>query len=311
MKSVFCLGLTPALQRTLLLNRFALGEENRTRQVVESASGDSIDTARALTTLGTPADAAGFNGGDMGKKLASLIKIYGVGNALTQMSAQTRVCTTVIDTSTKSVTQVIEEPASVDLATVKKMSADASKRLVKASMLVICGTLPGYVNDRFYVKFAQEAEEAGVPFLLDTHSSALLHTLPFHPLLAKMNLYGLGATFGRKMTEETDIEAAMRDLQSRGAANVLVTDGLNAGYLLSADGFVKLRTSKLLAAVNPIGCGACATGGFVHAILAGKSVLDAARFAMACGWANAETLLPADFSLRRANVLFKDTKAYS
>ena len=311
MKTVFCLGLTPALQRTLLLSRFVPGEENRTRQVVESASGDSIDTARALTTLGTPADAAGFNGGDMGQKINTLIKVYGVGNALTPMSAQTRVCTTIIDTSTKSVTQVTEEPASVDLATVKKMSADASRRLLKASMLVFCGTLPSYVNDRFYVKFAQEAEQAGVPFILDTHSSALLHTLPFHPLLAKMNLYGLGATFGHKMTEEGDIEAAMRDLQSRGAANVLVTDGLNPGYLLYDGGFVKLRTTKVLAAVSPIGCGACATGGFVHAALAGKSVLDAARFAMACGWANAETLLPADFSIRRVNVLFKDAKAYS
>jgi fructose-1-phosphate kinase PfkB-like protein len=68
MKKVLCLGLTPVLQRTLVFDRLETDEVNRVRQVVESAAGKALNTARALVTLGTPAQTAGFNGGDTGRR---------------------------------------------------------------------------------------------------------------------------------------------------------------------------------------------------------------------------------------------------
>lgn len=308
-KPVFCLGLTPALQRTVLLNSLLLNQVNRTRQVMESASGKAVNIARSLVTLGTPADVSGFNGGDTGRRMLECLKVYGVGNALTPMAPPTRICTTLLDQRTKEVTEIIEEAPPVDLQLIKQMSNEASKRLMKAPLVIIAGTLPPFVSDHFYIKFAQDAEKAHVPLIIDSHGTALLHTLPFHPLLAKMNLRELGTTFGQKMTSEELIFESMREIFAKGAQNVLVTDGPNPAYLMTAEGISTVPLPKIRNCLNPIGSGDCATAGFAHAYLNKKPIAQCARYAMACGGANAETLLPSDFAVRRVSALYKDLQA--
>ena len=61
--SVLCLGLTPAVQRTLVFERFAPGEVNRAVESHQTSAGKAVNTAVALAALGTPACVTGFNGG--------------------------------------------------------------------------------------------------------------------------------------------------------------------------------------------------------------------------------------------------------
>jgi len=303
MKKVLCLGLTPALQRTLLFDGLEVGEVNRARQVVESAAGKALNTALVLARLGTPAQTAGFNGGQTGRAIAGFLKAYGVDSALTPMSADTRVCSTLIDVASGKVTELVEEAREPGRAAVARFVRDNLKRTREAAMLVISGTLPPYAGDDFYVGFVRAAAQAGVPVVIDSQKAALIHVLFERPLLAKLTVRELAATLQEPMNSERRVLRGMRDLLGMGAQSVVVTQGAKPAYLVTAKQAWRFTPPEVAKHVNPIGSGDCTTAGIAHALLSGKSLPDAVCDGLACGSANVESLTPADLDLKRVRLL--------
>jgi len=304
MKNVLCLGLTPALQRTMLFDRLDVNEVNRARRVVESAAGKSLNTARALVALGTPAQTAGFNGGQTGLKLVAFLKAYGVGTAaLTPMKAATRICSTLIDGTAGTVTELVEEAPAPGPAAIARFVRENLRRTREASMLVISGTLPPFAGDDFYVGFVRAAAAAGVPVVVDSHKTALINVLFERPLLAKLNVRELETTLQESMSAERSILRGMKDLLGMGAQNVFVTQGGKAAYLMTPKKAWRFTPFKVAQQLNPIGSGDCATAGIVHSVLGGKSLREAVCFGLACGSANVESLTPADLNVKRVRAL--------
>ncbi len=303
MNNVLCLGLTPALQRTMLFDRLEVDEVNRARQVVESAAGKALNTARALATLGTPAQTAGFNGGQTGRAIAAFLKAYGVTTALTPMKSETRVCTTLIDRQACTVTELVEEAPAPGAAAVARFIKENVKRTRAASMLVISGTLPPFVKDDFYVGFVRVAAQSGVPVVIDSHKAALIDILFERPLLAKLTARELETTLQEPMNSERRVLRGMKDLLGMGAQNVFVTQGGKAAYLMTPKRTLRCTPPEIACHLNPIGSGDCTTAGIAHALLKGKSLREAVRFGLACGSANVESLTPADIDLKRVAVL--------
>ncbi|HOE61448.1 MAG TPA: PfkB family carbohydrate kinase [Kiritimatiellia bacterium] len=303
MKKVLCLGLSPVLQRTLRFDRLTPDEVNRARQVMESAAGKALNTARALVTLGTPAITAGFNGGASGARVTAMLKQCGVGDAMTTMPSPTRLCTTLLDDHAGTVTELVEEAPAPGRTALRRFIADNLSRIPGAALLAISGTLPPFAKDDFYVAFVRAARAAGVPVVIDSHRTALIQVLFEQPLLAKLNVAELEATLGEKLNTEARILRGMRDLLNLGAANVFVTQGSRAAYLLTPRAAWRFTPPAIRERVNPIGSGDCTTAGIVHALLRGKRLPDAVRLGLACGSANAETLTPGTFDARRARAL--------
>ena len=309
MKKVLCLGLTPVLQRTLVFDRLETDEVNRARQVVESAAGKALNTARALVALGTPADATGLNGGETGRRVLAYLKSYGMETgALTTMKAPTRICSTLIDRTAGTVTELVEEALAPGPAAVKRFVRENLKRTARASMLVISGTLPPFVGDDFYVEFVRGAAEAGVPVVIDSHRTALIDVLFEQPLLAKLNVREMETTLQEPMRSEKAILRGMRDLRNMGAQNVFVTQGGKASYLLTPKGAWRFAPPAIGPKLNPIGSGDCTTAGIAHALVRGKTMAEAVRYGLACGSANVESLTPADLDPKRVTALARCVK---
>ena len=308
MKKVLCLGLTPVLQRTLIFDGLEVDEVNRARQVVESAAGKALNTARALASLGTRAETVGFNGGESGRKVSAFLKAYGVDSAFTPMKAPTRICTTLIDRASRTVTELVEEAPAPEPAAVKRFLRDNLRQTRGAAMLVICGTLPPFAGDDFYVTFVREAARAGVPVVIDSHRTALIDVLFERPLLAKLNVRELEATLHETLDTDKKILRGMRDLAGMGAQNVFVTQGGKTAYLLTPEGAWHFTPPEIRSRVNPIGSGDCTTAGIAHALMRGERFVDAIRFGLACGSANVESLTPADLDPKRVAGLFRKAK---
>ena len=303
MKKVLCLGLTPALQRTMLFDRLDVEEVNRVRQVVESAAGKALNTARALSALGTPAQTAGFNGGQTGHAVSAFLKAYGVTSVLTPMKADTRICTTLIDRQAGTVTELVEEAPAPGAAAVARFVRENLRRTRESSMLVISGTLPPFVGAEFYVAFARAAARSGVPVVIDSHKAALIDVLFERPLLAKLTVRELETTLGEPMTGERQVLRGMKDLLGMGAQNVFVTQGGKAAYLMTPKQMWRFTPPEIACRMNPIGSGDCTTAGIAHTLLKGKSLREAVCFGLACGSANVETLTLADLDCKRVALL--------
>src|SRR5688500_755231 len=111
---IVCLGTTPTMQRTMLFDRVETDAVNRAAEVREYASGKSVNVAKVLRTLGHPAVATGFAGGTRGALLGQYLDQAGVQHAFVDVEAETRLCTTVIDRSTGTVTELVEDAGPVE-----------------------------------------------------------------------------------------------------------------------------------------------------------------------------------------------------
>lgn len=300
---ILCLAIAPALQRTLIFNSLEINEVNRVSSVKISAAGKSLNCARALASLGAHCKVAGFNGGHNGDQVNSYLAEYGVDSALTAMSAETRICTTLLDMDSDTVTELVEEASEPSGSEVQRFVDDNVNLINKSAVLVICGTLPPYIDNDFYCHFTSAAREAGVPVVIDSHKSALLSVLPDKPLMAKLNLRELETTFGCKVENDDRIEQLLKLVVEQGAQSVFMTRGKDDAWLVDDNQILKFTPPSIEKHVNPIGSGDCATAGIAFKLAEGSSLQEAAAFGLACGSANVETLLPAVLDARRVNEL--------
>jgi 1-phosphofructokinase family hexose kinase len=306
MKKILCLGLTPALQRTLFFDTLAINEVNRAKQVLESAAGKALNTARALSTLGMPAKVTGLNGGTTGRTLETFLKAYGVTSVQTSMKRETRICTTLIDQSKGAITELVEEAPDPGRPTLMRFRRDTLNHLEQASALVISGTLPPFAPEDFYLPFVRAAGARDIPVIIDSHKAPLLHLLQERPLLVKLNVHELAITFKRKIKTERDIVECMNKLLTLGSRNVIITQGAKAAYLMTGSGALwRVLPPKLDQVVNPIGSGDCTTAGIVCKLLKRRPLPEALAFGLACGTANATTPTPADFDPKLATQFYQ------
>src|SRR5947199_2381388 len=95
---ILCLGTTPTVQRTMTFDRVTADAVNRAREVLETASGKSINVARTLHTLGHEVLASGFLGGQPGQFIRDDLDRAGIPHHFIDVTpVKTRTCTTVID----------------------------------------------------------------------------------------------------------------------------------------------------------------------------------------------------------------------
>jgi 1-phosphofructokinase family hexose kinase len=306
MKKILCLGLTPALQRTLIFDALDINEVNRAKVVIESAAGKALNTARALSVLSMPVQVAGLNGSAAGRKIDAFLKAYGVTSVQTSMKSNTRICTTLLDQQHNTITELVEEAPNPGAAALKRFMRENLERIADTSALVISGTLPPFVEETFYLPFVREAHMQGIPVVIDSHKAPLLHVLSERPLLAKLNRHELAITFKREITNEKQVVSCMKELIAKGAQNVVITQGAKPTYLMTSNGkHWRLAPPKLDQVINPIGSGDCTTAGIVFKLLKRRPLPEAIAFGLACGTANATTQTPADFDPRHAQALRK------
>jgi tagatose 6-phosphate kinase len=299
-QDVVCLGLMPALQRTLVFRRVEIGEVNRAVECHQTAGGKAVNLAVALATLGTPTRVTGFNGGATGRFVAAYVRARGIRPGFTPLAGSTRTCTTVIDAGAGVSTELIEEGPKPDAAAWHAFARRNRRLAAQARLLAISGTLPPGTEDDFYEPFVQVATAANVPVVIDSHGVGLLHILPYGPLLVKLNVRELEKTCGTACADEAAILGAAERLHAAGANWVWVTQGGNPAYLIGACGATRFDLPAITVN-NPIGSGDCAAAGFIHAWLANSgSVADAVRAGLGCGMANALTRVPAQFDPKQA-----------
>jgi 1-phosphofructokinase len=300
---VLCLGLSPALQRTLVLDTFSEGGVNRIREVFISPGGKSVNTGLALAKLGRTPVITGLNGGAEGRLVAEHLKRNGATCAFTRTPWSTRTCTTIVNEASGCITELVEEAGRPTRALLQAFERRNRALLRRARLCFICGTLPPGVPGDFWARFARAAHRGGIPLLIDSHAAPVMRVLASQPLLVKMNVQELEKTLAPCPSEAAVIRAS-RELLGGGAAWVLITNGVEPAILTGRDRSAwRVTPPKVSGVRSPVGSGDCVNAGIVDALLGGQQMPTAVRFGLGCGTANALTYCPADFDPARARAL--------
>ncbi len=296
---ILCIGTTPATQRVMVFRKLTLDAVNRAVTTLDGTAGKSVNVAKVLRALGERPVAAGFLGGDRGEQLRADLEARGIELDFVKVAARTRQCTTLLDASAVTQTELVEESQPVAAADYEELMRVIRRRVQGCRAVVMSGTItPGGPTD-LYFHGTQIAHEAGAVAVVDAQGPALLETLRAKPELVKPNRSELAATLGRELKDETAVLAAIRELCQRGAQRVVVTAGKDPGLAFDGQHWWRVHPPRI-DAVNPIGSGDAFTAGLVVSLLRGEDLGEACRWASAAGAANALTLLAGE--VRREDV---------
>jgi tagatose 6-phosphate kinase len=252
-----------------------------------------------LKALGERPVAAGFLGGDRGEQLRADLEARGIELDFVKVAARTRQCTTLLDSSTGTHTELVEESQPVAATDYEELMRVIRRRVQGCRAVVMSGTItPGGPPD-LYFHGTQIAHEAGAIAVVDAQGPSLLEALKANPELVKPNRSELAATLGRELKDEAAVMAAMRELCQRGAQRVVVTAGKDPALAFDGQRWWRVHAPRI-DAVNPIGSGDAFAAGLVLSLLRGEDLGEACRWASAAGAANALTLLAGD--VRREDV---------
>jgi tagatose 6-phosphate kinase len=283
-------GLTPAWQQILLFDRLQVGEVNRARESHWCASGKVFNVAIALARLGAECRMISPVGTNVRQQVEAELAELGVQSRSIACQQPTRVCTTLIDASSGTVTELVENARPLSAEMVTQISSSYAAEVGAADVAVLTGSLPAGTPVGFYRELLQRTRCEAV---LDARGPELLAALEAKPFVVKPNRDELALTLGQTLCDDAALVAAMRDLNQRGAVWVVVTEGSRAVWATSAEGVFRLQPLAVARVVNPIGCGDSLAAGLAWGLSRGYEPLESLAIGIAAAAQNAGQLLPA------------------
>ena len=294
---IVCAGLTPAWQQVLRFQALHPGEVNRATHALWCASGKVINVARALVGLGARARTIAPVGGTTGTQLAADLAELGVDFSAVQCSTPTRVCTTLLDESTRTTTELVENARPLSSTELAAFECQFAELAGDAALVVLSGSLPaGTPTDYFARLMARTTADV----ILDARGPELLATLEQRPRLVKPNRQELGHTLGMTLETDEQLRDAAGELVRHGAQCVLVTQGSGPVLVRTGSETLQFPLPPAPPIVNPIGCGDYLAAGLAWGLSLGESLEHSICLGLACASQNLATLLPATLDANRA-----------
>jgi 1-phosphofructokinase family hexose kinase len=297
--------LNAAVDRTLLVPNFQIGQRHRASVGFLSAGGKGINIARALKRLGAPVVCTGLAGGRNGTLLVEELTQEGVLNDFVRIRGESRTSTAVLDPTSNAYTEINEagpEIADDELETLREKLAYLTQG---ADFVVFAGSLPRGVDTSFYAEAIRDAGRRHQLAVIDADGEPFRLGVGAEPYLVAPNVREAEELVGHEFVDEEDLGTALDEIAELGARNVLITMETGCYALLREDrNEVRLRArAPALEPISTIGAGDTLLAGFLAARAAGRSFEDAVRTAVATGAASVLEPGPGRFDAREASRL--------
>lgn len=285
---ILAAGLTPAWQQILVFDHLTYGDVNRAREAHWCPSGKVLNVGVALRHVGANAKTLSAGGGWSLAAMDGGLTALDIPHRWVTTSHPSRVCTTIIDSGGHVTTELVENTAEFSAEELASFQHAYLEEATAAEVVVLSGSLPKGTPSTYYCDLVSRTPGR---VIMDVRGPELLAALPTQPFLVKPNRAELARTMKHELASDADLQAAMFDLNSRGARWVVITDGPHPVWVSSAGQVWKFQP-PLVNVVNPIGSGDSLAAGLAAALDAGADVLEAVRYGIAAAAYNATQLLP-------------------
>ena len=297
--------LNAAVDRTLTVPNFQLGQRHRASQGLTLAGGKGINVARALKRLDVPVVATGLAGGRTGTRIVEELTSEAILNDFVRIADESRTSTAVVDPMNAKYTEINEwgpEVSEEELA----MLLDKISYLARgADMVVFAGTLPRDVEDPFYANAIRDLNRRNVRAALDAEGPPLRLGVEAEPFLVTPNQGEAEGLVGQEFSDDDDFLMALDRIADMGARNVLITAEARSFGLFREDRkrLMFRADAPHVEPVSAVGSGDVLLAAFLAARLADRSLEDSLRHAVAAGAASTLELGAGRFEPREASRL--------
>ncbi|MGZ8693417.1 MAG: 1-phosphofructokinase family hexose kinase [Gaiellaceae bacterium] len=297
--------LNAAIDRTLTVPNFQLGQRHRASQGLTLAGGKGINVARALKRLGVPVVATGLAGGRTGTRIVEELTSEAILNDFVRIADESRTSTAVVDPTAATYTEINEWGPHVEPEELAMLLDKISYLARGADMVVFAGTLPRGVDDAFYAEAIRDLNRRNVPAVLDSEGPPLRLGVEAEAFLVTPNQREAEGLVGQELGDDEDYTMALDRIADMGARNVLITAETRSFGLFRAD---RKRTlfradAPQVEPVSAVGSGDVLLAAFLAARVADKPLEDALKIAVAAGAASTLEVGAGRFEPREASRL--------
>ena len=280
--------LNAAIDRTLNVPNFQLGQRHRASDGLTLAGGKGINVSRALKGMGVPVVATGLAGGRTGTRIIEELTGEAILNDFVRIAGESRTSTAVVDPTGGSYTEINEWGPHVEPDELRMLIDKLHYLSNGADFVVVAGSLPRGVDQSFYAELVRELSRRHVPTVLDSEAEPLRQGLEAEPFLVSPNQREAEALVGQEFYERQDFALALEHIAELGARNVLITN--ESGCFARLREGRKTRryraTAPVVEAVSSVGSGDVLLAAFIAAHVAGRPAEEVLREAVAAGAAS-------------------------
>jgi len=286
--SILSVSLNTAFDRLLEVPGLEIGGHVRARLLAIQPAGKSVNVARILGLLGTPAVLTGFVGRGDRPSFERSFRGRPVRIDLIETASPTRQNVTMIDPRGNVETHVREAGFPVLAADLARLSKRLAKLCRRGACVHFGGSLPPGMKAAAFGKLLAVCGRRGTRVSVDTSGEGLVAVRKAKGLwLLKPNRLELAELSGRAVEREADLLAAAASLLGR-TENVLVSVGAEGAYLVTAAGAWHAKADVAPGRiVKTVGCGDALVAGFLKASTEGRAPPACLRLAVATGTAAA------------------------
>ncbi len=280
---IYTITFNPALDYTLKVSNFKIGDINRTITEKILPGGKGLNVSIVLKNLGVENTALGFIGGFTGKELKRKIEEKGIKTDFIEIeNGITRIN---VKISSKSETAINGNGPQITEREIQLL-LEKLQQINKNDIVILAGNIPKNIKNNIYEEICMILEKKGITYVVDATKELLLNILKYKPFLIKPNKEELEETFGVKIKSEEQIIIYATKMKELGAQNVLVSLGGKGAILVSENGTIYNKCAPKGEVVSTVGAGDSMVAGFIVGYLKNHNYEEALKMGIASGSAS-------------------------
>ncbi len=300
---ILIVSTNPTVDRTIGVPVLVPHQVHRAVSLRISAGGKGINVGRASRTLGESYLVSGFLGGSSGQLLQRLTAQENIAASWLKFDDLETKMSHLLRHSQGDSTVINEPGPTLSKRHWQDLAAFILEQGAQSQAAIFAGSVPPGVNAQDYRQLCVKLAQQVGPTLVDTPGDTLKAIIDAPQGLAiKVNRDELSDALGVSVSSLEEVIKAARCVFERGAALVCVTMGESGAVALNGDGVWRCSYS-VDNVVSSVGSGDSFSAGLGLHCSRNLPLPEALRWASACGAANAETELPAVFTLERVKAL--------
>ena len=285
---IYTVTFNPAIDYVVRLDSpLEVGEVNRAQGEDCVLGGKGVNVSGVLAELGCKSVALGFVAGETGAWLERGLAKQSITTDFIHLpTGMTRIN---VKIKAGQETELNGAGPNIPESAMQQLEAKLDA-LQKDDVLILAGSIPSSLSQDTYERLLARLQGKGVRAVVDATRNLLVNVLPYHPFLIKPNNHELGEIVGKALKTDEEIVAAAKELQAKGARNVLVSMAGDGALLLDEAGNTHRIGCPEGKVVNSVGAGDSMVAGFVAGYLQSGDYTAALRLGTACGSATAFSL---------------------
>ena len=175
-----------------------------------------------------------------------------------------------------------------------KISADALELLYQkletlqeGDILVLAGSIPESMPQSAYMDIMKRLQDKKLKIVVDATRDLLMNVLKYHPFLIKPNNHELSEIFDIMIDSKEKAVVYAKELQKKGAQNVIVSMAGEGAVFVGSDGSVFISEAPHGVVKNSVGAGDSMVAGFLAGYLAKGDYAEAFKMGLCTGSASA------------------------